>query len=146
MRTIIHVRRQTISKMLQGVFCKTSRQKIKITGHSQNIFNDAYVLLYPTLVKIIVKRDWTASYIVNRVSLVNATTVLSPFMMVDLTEEDVALIQQDHEDLLNASLLSTSEVKETHIQLIASMPTDLKVFMVMPNRFANLIFALFPLS
>ena len=82
----------------------------------------------------------------KRVALVNAARVLSPFVIVDLTEEDVALIQQDHEDLLNASLLSTSEVKETRIQLIASMPTDLKVFMVMPNRFANLIFALFPLS
>ena len=93
MRTIIHVRRQTISKMLQGVFCKTSRQKIKITGHSQNIFNNSEVLLYPTLVKIIVKRDWTASYIGNRAALVNAGRDLSSFVMIYFTEVDVALIQ-----------------------------------------------------
>ena len=82
------------------------------------------VPLYPTLVKTIVKRDCTSSDIRNRVALVNAARGLSPFTVVDFTEEDVALMQQHHEDLPNASLLSKLEVKSTRTKLIASTPTD----------------------
>ena len=53
------------------------------------------------------KRDWKASDIGNRAALVNAERGLSPFAMVDLTDEDVALMQQYHKELLNTSLVST---------------------------------------
>ena len=82
------------------------------------IFDEADVLLYPNLVNTIVKRDWAASDIGNRAALVNAARGLSPFEMVDLTEEDMELMQQNHEDLLNTSLVSTSEVKADHTKLI----------------------------
>ena len=82
------------------------------------IFNDMEVPLYPTLAKTIVKRDLIASYIGNIEALANAARFLSPFLMGDLTEEDVALIQQEHKNLINASLVSTSEVKATHTKLI----------------------------
>ena len=55
-------------------------------------------------------------------------------------------MQQDHKDLLNASLVSTSEVKATHTKLISSTPTDSEVFMMMLKIFVNLIFALFYFS
>ena len=55
--------------------------------------------------------------------------------MVDLTEGDVALIQQDNEDPLNASLVSTLAVKATRNKLIESTPTDSEVFMMMLKRF-----------
>ena len=57
------------------------------------IFYDAEVPLYPTLVRTFVKRDWTASYIRKRASLVNEAIVLSSFVMVDLTEKDVVIMQ-----------------------------------------------------
>ena len=57
-------------------------------------FDDAEVPIYLTLVKTIVNRDWTASDIGNRSALVNAARGLSPFAMVDLTEEGVSLIKQ----------------------------------------------------
>ena len=70
------------------------------------------------MVKTILKRDWTSSYIGKRADLVNIARGLSPFVMVYLTEEDVELMKQDHKDLLNTSLVSTSEVKATHTKLI----------------------------
>ena len=48
------------------------------------------------------------SYIGKREVLVNAERGLYTFAVVELIEEDVALIQQYLDDLLNASLLSTS--------------------------------------
>ena len=74
----------------------------------------------------------------------NAARGLSPFEMVDLTEEDMALMQQNHEDLLNTSLVSTSEVKADHTKLIESTPTDSEVFIIMFKRYENLLFTLFP--
>ena len=71
---------------------------------------------------------------------------LSPFAMVDLIEEDMGIMQQDHKDLLNASLVSTLEVKETRTKLIASTPTESEGFMMMLKIFANLLFALYPSS
>ena len=111
-----------------------------------HIFDDAEVPLYPTLVKTTVKKDWTASDIRKRATLVNVVMGLSPFTMLDMTEEVVALMQQDHEDLLNASLISTSEVKSTRAKLIATTPSDSEGFMMMLKRFANLLFALFSSS
>ena len=96
--------------------------------------------------KEIVKRDWTALYIEKREDLVNTERGLSPFAMVDLIEEDMGLMQQDHKDLLNASLVSTLEVKETRTKLIESIPIDSEGFMMMLKRFSNLIFALLPSS
>ena len=82
----------------------------------------------------------------KRVALVNAARVLSPFVIVDLTEEDVALMQQDREELLNASLVSTLEVKATHTKLISSTPTDSEGFMMMFKIFSKLLLALFTSS
>ena len=77
--------------MVKGVVCKTSRRKIKITGHSHsnlkyNIFDDVEVPLYPTLVKTIVKRYLTASDTGKREALVNAARGLSPLTMLYSTE------------------------------------------------------------
>ena len=104
--------------MVQVIVCKTSIPKGKIAGHSHgykkiHIFDDTEVRLYPTPVKAIVKRDWTASDIGNIAALLNASRGLSPFLMVYLTEEEVSLMQKYHEDLLNVSLVSTLEVKVT---------------------------------
>ena len=55
-------------------------------------------------------------------------------------------MQQDHEGLLNASPVSTSEVKATRTNLIISTPTDPEVFMTMLKKFENFLFALFSFS
>ena len=98
------------------------------------------------MVNNIVKRDWTASDIGRRVALVNAARFISPFTIVYFTEEDMALMQQCQKHLINVSLVSTLEVKATCTKLVASTPTDSERFMMMIKRFANLLFAPFPLS
>ena len=85
---------------------KEKTQVIAIEIEKCYIFDGAEVPLYPTLVKKIVKRDWTESDIRKREALVNAERGLSPFLMGYLIEEDVVLMKQYHEYLLNLSLVS----------------------------------------
>ena len=66
--------------------------------------------------------------------------------MVDLIEEYVALMQQDHNNLLNTSLVSTPEVMENCIKLIASTPTESEGFTMIIKGFANSLFAIFSSS
>jgi len=71
------------------------------------MFEDAEVPLYPSLLKMILKRDWTGQDIGKRVVLAHAAKGLSPFAMVDLTEEDdVACMQQEADDLRSTTTIT----------------------------------------
>ena len=73
----------------------------------------------------------------------NAAKGLSPYAMVDLTEEDVAEMTQDYEDLQKASVVSTADYKAARAKLKARTPPDAEGFMLMLKRFTNLLHALF---
>ena len=59
--------------------------------------------------------------------------------MVDLVEEVSVLMQQYLEDILNTSLVSTSEVKDTRTKLIEKTTPESEGFMMMLKRFTNLL-------
>lgn len=107
------------------------------------IIEDAEVPLYPGLIKTIMKRDWTASDLGKRAALVNAAKGLSPFAMVDLSDEDVAEMMQDNDDMLSATHISASDVKASRAKLKPSTPPDAEGFLLMLKRFTNLLHALF---
>jgi len=107
------------------------------------IFDDAEVPLYPGLIKTILKRDWTASDLNRRAAFVNAAKGLSPFAMVDLTEDDVAEMIQDNEDMGNASTVTAADYKAARARLATKTPEDAEAFMLMLKRFTNLLYALF---
>ena len=89
------------------------------------------------------KRDWTDSDLVKRALLVNAEKLLSLFTMVDLTEEDVAEMDQEFKDLDSATTILAPDVKATRAKLKATMPGDAEIFMLMLKRYTNLLHALF---
>ena len=107
------------------------------------ILEDAEVPLYPALIKTIIKRDWTASDLGKRAALVNAAKGLSPFALIDLTDEDVALMVEDDEDLYKATAVSAAEVKAARAKIRAKTPATAEDFMLMLKRFTNLLYALF---
>ena len=121
-----------------------SKAQIVATAVERNwIIEDAEVPLYPGLIKTIMKRDWTASDLGKRAALVNAAKGLSPFAMVDLSDEDVAEMMQDNDDMLSATHISASEVKASRARLKPTTPTDAAAFLLMLKRFTNLLHALF---
>jgi len=110
------------------------------------VIDNVEVPLYPALAKSIMKRDWTGADLGKRALLVNASKGLSPFAMVDLTEEDVPEMTQDFEDLKNATAVSTADYKTAHSRLAAKTPGDAEGFMLMLKRYTNLLHALFSSS
>ena len=122
----------------------SAKHKIVATAVERSwIIEDAEVPLYPGLIKTIMKRDWTASDLSKRAALVNAAKGFSPFAMVDLSDEDVAEMMQDNEDLLSATHISTSDVKASRARLKPKRPPDAAGFLLMLKRFTNLLHALF---
>jgi len=63
--------------------------------------------------------------------------------MVDISDEDVAEMMQDNEDLLSATNISTSDVKASRARLKPKIPPDVVGFLLMLKRFTNLLHSLF---
>ena len=140
--------RRKISEIVKELLVKHQYKKYKAwviatAIEKCYIFDNAGVPLYPTLVKTVLKRDWTSSDTGKRSALVNSERGLSPFVMVDLIEEYMALMHQDHKYLLNASLVLRLEVKTTRSNLIASTPTYSEGFMIMLKIFKLTLCTLF---
>jgi len=63
--------------------------------------------------------------------------------MVDLTEDDVACMQQEADDLRSTTTITASELKAARKNLAAKVPEDADGLMQMIKQFANLLYALF---
>ena len=62
---------------------------------------------------------------------------------MDLTEEDVAEMTQDFEDLKKATAVSTADYKAARSRLAAKTPGGAEGFMLVLKRYTNLLHALF---
>ena len=63
--------------------------------------------------------------------------------MFELSEDDVAFMQQEAEDLKHASSVSASELKASRTKLAAKIPEDSEGLLLMIKQYANLLYALF---
>ena len=122
---------------------KDKAQVIAYQMESTWIFDDAEVPLYPALVKTIRKRDWVASDLGTRAAFVNALKGLSPFAMLDLTEEEVADMHELDADITAATAVTASDHRQARMKLRAHVPESAEDFMLMLKRYTNFIFALF---
>ena len=100
-------------KFLRDLFLKKKDEKeqINVISHKidgASLYEDAKVLLYPVIVKMILIRKWTENDLGKRPAYINATTGLSPNAMVDLPDDDVTFMKQEHDKIPNASLVSMS--------------------------------------
>jgi hypothetical protein len=117
-----------------------------IRSHITNnqVYEDSEVPLTSTLLKMASKRNWTGKEgNINRPSFINATDGLSPFMLLDLTEDEVADINNEDDVLTRASVVTVNDLKAVKKRIQASIPTTSEKFMLLLQRYANLLFALF---
>ena len=76
-------------------------------------------------------------------SLMHVVDGLSLFTMIDLNEDQVALLN-DEQDLLNTALLvSISDLRGQRNKIKISIPAEAYKFMLMLKRYANLLYAVF---
>ena len=106
------------------------------------LYDDSEVPIYLALVKMILKRKWTENDMGKHSAYINAADKLSPYDMMDLSDNDVVCMQQEHEDIINTYFLSTSKFKSARFKLVAQKPQEVEAFMVMIKRFINLLFDL----
>ena len=107
-------------------------------------FDDADVPLTSQLLKMVMKRAWTGKDgNINHPSLLHAMDGLLPFTMLDLNEDQVALLNDDQDLLNTASLVSISDLRVQRKKIMISIPAEADKFMVMLKRYANLLYAVF---
>ena len=108
-------------------------------------FEDADVPMKYQLLKMIMKQSCNGKDgNINRLSLVHAMDGMSPFTMLDLNEDEVALLN-DEQDLLNtASLVSVEDLRLQRRKLKICIPLEADDFMLMLKRYGNLLYAVFP--
>ncbi len=104
---------------------------------------DEEVQLYSELSKCIVDRDWTEGEQSTCPTLENTAKGISPFAMLNITDEEVAIITQDQFDIDTASTVTVSDVKKSKSKVKAVVPTTSEKFLAMLKRFANLLCAIF---
>lgn len=104
---------------------------------------DEEVQLYSELSKCIVDRDWTGGEQSTRPTLENAAKGISPFAMLDITDEEVAIMTQDQFDIDTATTVTVSDVKKSKSKIKAVVPSTSEKFLAMLKRFANLLCAIF---
>ena len=104
---------------------------------------DEEVQLYTELSKCIVDRDWTGGEQSTRPTLENAAKGISPFAMLDITDEEVAVMTQDQFDIDSATTVTVADVKKSKSKVKASVPDTSEKFLAMLKRYANLLCALF---
>ena len=93
---------------------------------------------------MVMKRAWTGKDgNINRFSLLHAMGGLSPFTMLDLNEDQVALLNDEQDLLKTASLVSISDLRVQRNKIKISILAEAKKFMVMLKRYANLLYAVF---
>ena len=121
-----------------------SYKKIIIRKHIMTNFcyEDAQVPLTNTILKMASKKNWLGNEAnVDCPSLVNAGDGLSPFIVLDLDEDEVATMNAEEDALATASSVTPTELQASKRK--AAVPDSAEAFLLMQMRYTNLLFALF---
>ena len=103
-------------------------------------YDDAPVPLLAPLLKTIRTREWSGDSGTH--TLVSAVKGLSPFLLIELTEENEAAWNEEYKLLEKATMQSLADIKKT-TKLEARIPQSFSSLQQTLKAFGNLLFALF---
>ena len=107
-------------------------------------YEDAEVPITFNLLRIISKRNWLGKDgDCRNPSIVNAMDGLSPFLMKDFDNDEVAKLNSEAAALQEASHTTVEDVNKIRQKMKASVPAASDEFMLVLKRYANLLFAIF---
>jgi hypothetical protein len=105
-------------------------------------YDDAEVPLTNNIIKTMISRSWNGGESnINRPALLNATSGLTPFAVLDLTEDEVAAINDEDDALQAASHVTWEQMKAVKRKNIATVPETSEKFLRLLRRFGNWLFA-----
>ena len=110
-----------------------------------NTFNDdANVPLTNPILKMIINRAWTRKNgNINRPSLLHAMEGFSPLTMLNLSKNEVALLNNEDDFITSVSLVSVEDLRQQHKQKKFCITAEADEFMLMLKRYANLVYVIF---
>ena len=79
----------------------------------------------------------------NRPSLLYAMDGLSPFTTLDLSKDEVAMLNNEDDLITLASLVSVDDLRKQREKLKVCITAEAEKFMLMLKRYANLVYAIF---
>jgi hypothetical protein len=107
-------------------------------------YDDAEIPITATMLKNINKRNWLGKDgNIKRPSLLNASEGISPFVVLDLDEDEVAKINDTEDALTRASTVTMQDIASLKKKMTPKIPSSAEDFMLLLKRYANLLFALF---
>jgi hypothetical protein len=93
---------------------------------------------------MVAKRSWAGKDgNIKRPSILHAAEGLSPFLVYDFTEDEVAALNDLDENIGQASYVTPDDIKALKTKFRPIVPESSEKFMLMLKTFANLLFALF---
>ena len=118
----------------------SNRKHIMTTKH----YDDAEVPLSAPMLKMAIKQNQVSKYSnITRLSLANTTKDISPFLVMDLTEDQVASINEYDEALTRASYVTLQDIKNLKNLMNPDIPDISDKFMLMLKWYTNLNLDLF---
>ena len=78
----------------------------------------------------------------NRPSLLHDMYGLSPFTMLDLSEDEVAMMNNEDYLITSASLVSVDDLRKQRKKWKVCIPAEEDEFMLMLKRYTNLVYAI----
>ena len=106
-------------------------------------FEDVTLPVYPELKKMILERNWVGGEAGGSPKYAYACYGLSPFAMLDLTEDQIAEMEFTDSYLLASSSIAPSDIKSSKAKLKATVPACSVKWLNMLKRYTNLLFLLF---
>ena len=107
-------------------------------------YDDSEVLLSSPLLKMAIKINLVGKDSnITRPSLVNGTNGLYPFLVLNMTEEQVAYINKDDDALTQALYVTLQDITNLKKLINPYIPDIADGFMILLKRYANLNFDLF---
>ena len=107
---------------------------------SNTFYDDSDVTPTAPLLNMIIKMAWTRKYgNINRPYLLNAMEGVSPFTMLDLSKNEVALLNNEDDLITSAYLVSVDDLRQQRKQQKVCITSDSYEFMLMLKRYANLV-------
>ena len=106
-------------------------------------FEDDDIPIYPALKKMILERNWVGGEAGGKPKLAYACHGITPFAMLDLTDDQIADMEFTQAYLSASSSTTPADIKSSTTRLVASVPTEGSKWLQVIRRFTNLLFLLF---
>ena len=106
-------------------------------------FEDDDIPIYPSLKKMILERNWVGGEAGGKPKLAYACHGITPFAMLDLTDDQIADMEFTQAYLAASSSTTPADIKASTTRLIATVPKEGAKWLQVIRRFANLLFLLF---